>query len=113
MTDTVHTIDLGSEFARLPFGRHPSDGPNNGERFREEFIVPALEKFDKIVVVFDNAHGVGPSFLDEAFGVLVDRLKLTIERFEQRFEFKASRDPAIVEIIRRVVGDHVAPGAPA
>jgi len=113
MTMSVHKIDVGQSFARLPFGRHPADGPNNGERFRDEFIQPILGDFDKIIVDFDNARGVGPSFLDEAFGVLVERLKLRLEEFHQKFEFISNKDPGLLRIIDRVVKDHIRDGASA
>lgn len=66
------TIDIGKDFSRYPFGRYASDGPYSGERFRDEFLVPTLKGHQNAVtVVFDNANGMGSSFLEEAFGGLV------------------------------------------
>jgi hypothetical protein len=68
----VTTIDIAKQFSRYPFGRYRNDGPYSGERFRDEFLIPALEKNSADVsVIFDGANGMGSSFLEEAFGGLV------------------------------------------
>jgi hypothetical protein len=64
-------IRIAQEFCAAPSGRHPADGDFNGERFREEWLVPALEAGDAVEVVFDDAKGYGASFLEEAFGGLL------------------------------------------
>ncbi len=64
-------IRIAQDFSDVPSGRHLADGEFNGERFREEWLVPALEKEDVVDVVFDDAEGYGSSFLEEAFGGLV------------------------------------------
>lgn len=64
-------IDIAKDFSRYPAGRFISDGPFSGERFRNEFLVPALQNNEKIVVNLDGTRGYGSSFLEEAFGGLV------------------------------------------
>jgi hypothetical protein len=64
-------IDIGKDFSDVPSGRFPEDGDFNGERFRKEFLVPALNSADVVVVLLDNTEGYGSSFLEEAFGGLV------------------------------------------
>ena len=65
------TIDVARDFGRFPAGRFRTDGRYSGERFREEFLVPALRKQGTVTVEMDGAAGYGPSFIEEAFGGLV------------------------------------------
>lgn len=66
-------IVIAKDFSKMPFGRYISDSPNSAERFRRDFLVPALKSGDhEVVVDFTGInHGVGSSFLEEAFGGLV------------------------------------------
>lgn len=90
-------IDIGTDFSRTPLGRYdPKDGPNTGERFRREFLVPALKTEPLVIVRIDQAEGYGSSFLEEAFGGLVRkegfsaaelRSKLQIECINTDYEF--------------------------
>lgn len=64
-------IDIPTEFSDTPGGRTRSDGPATGERFREDFLVPALKTGGTVEVMMDGALGYGTSFLEEAFGGLV------------------------------------------
>lgn len=102
----VIEIDIGRDFARLPFGRRRSDGENSAERFREDFLIPNLERAQKLVVKLDNARGVGSSFLDEAFGVLVAKLGWTTAEFFSRIELTSERDPTLLDDVRRYVSEH-------
>ncbi len=65
------TIDVAKDFGRFPAGRFRTDGRYSGQRFREEFLVPALKKQGTVTVEMDGAAGYGPSFIEEAFGGLV------------------------------------------
>ncbi|HBL9020856.1 STAS-like domain-containing protein [Enterobacter ludwigii] len=66
-------IVIARDFSKMPFGRYLSDSPNSAERFRRDYLVPALKSGDREVVVDFTGinHGVGSSFLEEAFGGLV------------------------------------------
>lgn len=64
-------ISIVKDFSENPSGRYVTDGPNSGERFRTEFLAPALHAGLKIEVDLDGALGFGSSFLEEAFGGLV------------------------------------------
>src|SRR3546814_3762160 len=66
-------INVGRDFARLPIGRYRRDSKTSGEAFREDVLVPALNRAADEVVVVDlsEALGYGSSFFDEAFGGLV------------------------------------------
>lgn len=63
-------IDIAQDFSDMPYGRYSLDGPDNGERFRKEILVPAFKENDEIHVFMDGTLGYGSSFLDEAFAGL-------------------------------------------
>lgn len=69
--DMTKRIVIAEDFSRYPAGRFSNDGPFNGTKFRQEHLVPALQNFDKVEVIFDGVAGFGSSFLEEAFGGLI------------------------------------------
>ncbi len=67
-------INVATEFSKTPFGRFPTDGPFNGEKFRKERLLPAFtdSEAEAVLVDFNGiALVIGSSFLEEAFGGLV------------------------------------------
>jgi hypothetical protein len=72
-TDNMKTkmISIAKDFSENPAGRYISDGPNSGQRFRDEILIPALKNFEKVQIDLDGALGFGSSFLEETFGGLV------------------------------------------
>ena len=59
------------DFSKYPGGRYRSDGPDSGERLRDDFLAPALARGETVTVRLDGALGYGSGFLEEAFGGLV------------------------------------------
>lgn len=102
------TIKIASDFARYPFGRYKDDGPYSGQRFREEFLEPALRDNDKVVVVLDDAVGMGSSFLEEAFGGLI-RDGLDRNDVVRRLEVVSSRDNTLSKEIAGYIASAEAP----
>jgi len=87
-------INLGKQFGRYPAGRYLDDGPYSGQKFREDFLVPALTGGGgDIEVDLSEARGLKSSFLEEAFGGLV-RAGFDPEDIIRRFKF-VSRDPSL------------------
>lgn len=70
-------IDVAKQFSPYPSGRFPDDGNYNGQRFRVEFLEPALKSArssgcgEKVVVDIDGVRSFGSSFLEESFGGLI------------------------------------------
>jgi hypothetical protein len=65
-------INVARDFGRYPAGRYLSDGPYSGEAFRQNLLVPALNKAEgSIDIELDGARGLASSFLEESFGGLV------------------------------------------
>lgn len=95
-------INLGKQFGRYPAGRYLADGPYNGQKFREDFLIPALKSADnEIEIDLNDARGLKSSFLEEAFGGLV-RVGYAADNLIRRFKF-VSRDPSLVEEIREYI----------
>jgi hypothetical protein len=67
----VGHIDIAHEYAPHVGGRYRADGPKSGEQFREEILLPAYRKSDRIIVILDGITGYTASFFEEAFGGLV------------------------------------------
>jgi hypothetical protein len=95
----VTALNIAVEFSRYPFGRYRSDGPYSGERFREEFLMPALQRDDQALkVILDGAVGMGSSFLEEAFGGLV-RAGFDPNVLLGRIEIVSARDETLTKEI--------------
>jgi hypothetical protein len=101
---TSNAINVGRDFSRYPAGRYKSDGPYNGEKFREEFLLPALRGgAEKVVVEFNDARGYGSSFLEEAFGGLV-RAGFDAQDLFNRLDMR-SNDKSLIEEIKTYITD--------
>lgn len=73
----MKVINIARDFSRTPAGRFYADGPDSGERFRNQFLEPALVEFGTVVIEIDGTDGYSSSFLAEAFGGIVRKLGLT------------------------------------
>ena len=80
----MKTINIATDYSDTPLGRFPDDGKFNGSRFRDEFLRPALQAEDKVVVKIDDVEGYGSSFLEEAFGGLVRKGYFSAETLQRK-----------------------------
>jgi hypothetical protein len=90
-------------FSSTPYGRYPSDGPDSGQRFRTEYLMPALtdKEVDKVVVRLDsvsNGYEYGSSFLEEAFGGLIRKEGLSTEEVLSKLEVETKFSDYVSEI---------------
>jgi hypothetical protein len=83
------TIFVATDFSKFPAGRFYSDGEFSGQRFREEFLLPALRSSDNVKVILAGTKSYGSSFLEEAFGGLVRYGYFTSEQLAHQLEIEA------------------------
>ena len=83
-------IVIAETFSPYPAGRFPDDGQFNGTTFRRDQLVPALNDFDRVEVVFDGVAGFGSSFLEEAFGGLIREEGMEKEVLDARLHLSTS-----------------------
>lgn len=87
-------IDIGECFSPYPFGRYSTDGPYNGERFREEILKPAYEDVknepsEKLTISFEHVKwAVGSSFLSESFEEFVKLERIDPAVFLSKLEIE-------------------------
>lgn len=91
------TFSLARDFSRSPSGRYLSDGPNSGERFRDDFLYPSLMEGD-VVVELDGVLTLGSSFLDEAFGGLVRSKGFSPSDLRKKLLIKSSIQTYVTKI---------------
>lgn len=104
LTMTTKTIRVATDFNPFPFGRYESHGEWNGQRFRDEWLVPALRNHEVVEVDLDGARGLSPSFLEEAFGGLV-RVGFQAKDLLTRLKIKSDRDPSFIDTIDGYIRD--------
>ncbi|BEC04452.1 STAS-like domain-containing protein [Escherichia coli] len=83
----IKKISIINDFNKKPYGRYPSDGPGNGEKFRKQHLVPALQDFDKVIVDLTGYNRYGRSFIDEAFGGLIRAENFTKKELDNKLEY--------------------------
>ena len=88
MTD--FTIRVADDYSPTPLGRYKRHGEFSGQRFREEFLIPALNQNRKIIIDFDGVAGLPSSFLEEAFGGLIRIGIISAVDFFERVTIRAS-----------------------
>ena len=98
-------IKISDTFTRFPGGRFRTDGPGNGQAFREDILVPALKANAQVVVDLDGVAGFPASFLEEAFGGLVREHGYSSDELDAKLIFRAdtTRMRSYPEMIRRYI----------
>lgn len=100
---TIFKIATG--FSEFPAGRHPKDGPHNGETFRTEVLIPLLESHETVIVDLDGTDGYGSSFLEEAFGGLVRRHGFTPVALQKQLKLISEEDDTFIDEIWGYIND--------
>lgn len=88
----IKTINIAKDFSAYPSGRVDADGPYNGTRFRNEFLLPALNGNDKVVIILDGLRSYGSSFFEEAFGGLLRLHDFSVEQLKSVIDLRATSD---------------------
>ena len=102
----MKTIDIGRDFSDAPLGRFKTDGEFSGQRFREEFLAPALRESAPVHVRIDHAEGYGSSFLEEAFGGLVRIEKFPKDELRHKLVIDLD-DMANYDMYRRLIWSYI------
>ncbi len=96
-------VDVCLDFSKSPAGRFRTDGPNSAERFREDYLVPALRHGVPVLVCLDHTLGFSSSFLEEAFGNL-PAAGYTVSDLQERLEIDASDKSLVTEAWQYILG---------
>lgn len=94
-----------ADFSCVPAGRYRTDGPQSGEVFREERLIPALKSGAHLNVILDGTEGYGSSFLEEAFAGALRRLGLSADQFRAQVDLTSDEDPSLVIEINGYLDD--------
>ena len=84
-------------FTRDPGPRQKIRGPGSGEEFRQEWVVPALARAERIAIDLNDTSGYGSSFIDEVFGGLIRKRILTPSEVRRRITVISSDQSYIRE----------------
>ena len=100
----MKTISVARDFTRFPSGRYKSNGDTSGQAFRERFLEEPIARGEQVIVDLNGTVGYGSSFLEEAFGGLVRKLRLSADVILARLELRAD-DRSIVEEVHGYIRD--------
>ena len=95
-------ISIAKDFSDVPAGRFLEDGEWTGQKFRENFLDPALKKSDEnnpVVVNLNDVEGYGSSFLEEAFGGLIRESNYTKQDLDKKLKIQANGEYGIFKEI--------------
>lgn len=103
----MKTVIVAKDFTRFPSGRYKENGDTSGQSFRERFLEGPIALGEEVVVDLDGTVGYGSSFLEEAFGGLVRKLKLPAETILDRLRLKAE-DPSLIDEVKDYIREESA-----
>lgn len=92
---------LLSDFTSFPGFRDETQSKgSSGEKFRDEFLIPALKRHGKIVVDLDTnvKKAILPSFLEEAFAGLSRIKQWDVNDFNKHIEIKTKDSEYVSDI---------------
>ena len=103
---TTKTINVIKDYSTSPYGRYSheveqGEEDTTGERFRKEWLVPALRQNDTVIVNLTGYNRYARSFIDEAFGGLISSGEFTLQDLQQKLIYQHDDLPSIVELIRK------------
>jgi hypothetical protein len=101
----TRTINFARDFTDCPGGRYAKYGEFSGEAFRDTVLLPAIEAHDLVILEMDGVLGFPASFLDEAFGILVERIGR--EMFDRKLRIELTDNRIALSEIRDCIAKHV------
>ena len=100
-TSVINFVEV---FTDCPGGRLRVNGDYSGEQFREDVLKPALTTHEKVTLNLTGAYGFPSSFIDEAFGVLVEHLGYDLVR--SKLVIQIDDDPLALKEIEEAMLAH-------
>lgn len=100
------TIKFAKDFTDCPGGRARINGDFSGEQFRKDVLEPALARYDRVILDLNGVFSFPASFVDEAFGVLVEERGL--DAVWQQLTLKLEDNPVALESIKEAMAGHAA-----
>ncbi len=102
---TIPTLKV-SDLTTTPGGRYKVNGPGSGEWFRDEYLIPCLERYgDQFILDLDGVMGYALFWLEEVFGGAV-RKGVNIEHLENVVVTAICEDcPAYIDEIKGLMYD--------
>jgi len=101
-------VKVSEEYSETPGGRFISAGPYSGEDFKDNFLIPKLNKAilenTILVIDLDGGYGYPSCFLEEVFGGLV-RSGFDPSELLDRIQFISNEEPRIIEEIYECIMD--------
>lgn len=98
-------IKISDEFSKTPGGRYTDEGDYSGQEFREKLLevkfLDAVKNNENLIVDLDGCVAFPPSFLEEAFGGLVRKLK-TVDILN-RIEIVCVDQPSLEKKIKNFI----------
>ena len=97
-------IKIVDDYSPFPYGRYtrevqPGEEDTTGERFRNEILIPALQKFEKVHIDLSGYNRYGRSFIDEAFGGLISSGAYTLAELKGRLTYEHDVLLSIIKLI--------------
>lgn len=101
----IKTINLATDFCKAPAGRYREHGEHTGQVFREDFLIPYLsdENVSELRINLDGLDGVGASFWDEAFGVLIREKYIDKDIVSRKLKLICTDDVSLKPMIESVM----------
>lgn len=100
----MRRINIANEFSTTPGTRYIKDGPDSGEKFRDEILIPRYRAWNEgeVTIELDGVEGYPASFLEEAFGGFARAFGRDTALAKLRF---VSNDSSLVREIEEYIGD--------
>jgi len=88
------TIKITRDYTDAPGDRYRTNGPCSGEEFREEYLLPALQKYEKIIIDLSGIYGMSSGFGSEAFEMLIEKDGFSYAELQRRLKIIADDNNA-------------------
>lgn len=97
-TQNAYVVNIARDFSEVPGPLYRRLGEDSGERFRDVYLWPALQKNPSVHVELDGVEGYSASFLEEAFGGLIREHPELVNEIRNRLKIVGSN----IHIVNRI-----------